>query len=250
MAKTKISEYDSNPANNTDVDGVNIAEGCPPSGINNAVREVMSHLKNWQDGSSGDNTTVAGTLNVTGNLHLDGSAGTNGQFLTSAGTGVTPTWTTLTAFVSGMIMMWSGTVATIPSGWLLCDGTSGTPDLRNKFVIGANADDGGAAKTNVTGSYTQTGGSKDAIVVSHTHTGSTNTVGDHVHSYTSPTSPNTGSGTGGVGGGSTQNFPTTNGASTTGAGSHNHTLTIDTAGSSGTNANLPPYYALAFIMKS
>lgn len=96
MAKTKISEYDSNPANNTDVDGVNIAEGCPPSGINNAVREVMSHLKNWQDGSSGDNTTVAGTLNITGNLHLDGSAGTSGYYLKSQGTGVTPVWSALT----------------------------------------------------------------------------------------------------------------------------------------------------------
>ena len=248
MAKTKISEYDSNPANNTDVDGVNIAEGCPPSGINNAVREVMSHLKNWQDGSSGDNTTVAGTLNVTGNLHLDGSAGTNGQFLTSAGTGVTPTWTTLTAFVSGMIMMWSGTVATIPSGWLLCDGTSGTPDLRNKFVIGANADDGGAAKTNVTGSYTQTGGSKDAINVSHTHT---LTDSGHAHgagSYKINT-----------GGDAAQN--STNGAvfrstiqtstSVTGTSASATTgISIASAGSSGTNANLPPYYALAYIMKT
>ena len=262
MAKTKISEYDSNPANNTDVDGVNIAEGCPPSGINNAVREVMSHLKNWQDGTSGDNTTVAGTLTssgtlaVTGNLLLDGSAGTNGQFLTSAGTGVTPTWTTLTAFVSGMIMMWSGTVATIPSGWLLCDGTSGTPDLRNKFVIGANADDVGAAKTNVTGSYTQTGGSKDAIVVSHSHTSgtlSTNSTGSHRHAEggyseygstdvaATPASPRP---TSTSGGGS--RFYTEY------AGTHAHTISgsTDTFGSSGTNANLPPYFALAFIMKA
>ena len=153
-------------------------------------------------------------------------------------------------FVSGMIMMWSGTIATIPSGWLLCNGTSGTPDLRNKFIIGANADDGGAAKTNVTGSYTQTGGSQDAVVVSHSHTATSDTVGDHAHSYTSPTDPATGSGTGGVGGGAAQNFPSTNGASTTGAGSHSHTITVSSAGVSGTNANLPPYYALAFIMKS
>jgi hypothetical protein len=196
------------------------------------------------------NFTASGTLAVTGNLTLDGASGTSGQFLTSAGSGSTPTWTTLTAFVSGMIMMWSGTIATIPSGWLLCNGTSGTPDLRDKFVIGARADDGGAAKTNVTGSYTQTGGSKDAVNVSHTHTATSDTVGDHAHSYTSPTDPATGSGTGGVGGGAAQNFPSTNGATTTGAGSHSHTITVSSAGVSGTNANLPPYYALAFIMKS
>jgi hypothetical protein len=250
MAKTRISEYDSTAANNTDIDGVNLAEGCPPSGINNAIRESMAHLKDFQTGASGDNLTVGGNLNLQGELQLNASAGTSGQFLTSQGSGSDPTWTTLTAFVSGMIMMWSGTIATIPSGWLLCDGTSGTPDLRDKFVIGARADDGGAAKTNVTGSYTQTGGSKDAVVVSHSHTATSNTVGDHAHSYTSPTDPATGSGTGGVGGGATQNFPSTNGATTTGAGSHSHTITVSSAGVSGTNANLPPYYALAFIMKS
>jgi hypothetical protein len=59
MAKTKISEYDSTASNNTDVDGVNIAEGCPPSGINNAIREVMAHLKDWQSGISGDKLPIA-----------------------------------------------------------------------------------------------------------------------------------------------------------------------------------------------
>ena len=59
MAKTKISEYDSTAANNTDVDGINIAESCPPSGINNAIREVMAHLKDWQSGASGDKLPIA-----------------------------------------------------------------------------------------------------------------------------------------------------------------------------------------------
>lgn len=59
MAKTKISEYDSTAANNTDIDGVNIAESCPPSGINNAIREVMAHLKDLQAGTSGDTIPVA-----------------------------------------------------------------------------------------------------------------------------------------------------------------------------------------------
>ena len=59
MAKTKISEYDSTAANNTDVDGINIAESCPPSGINNAIREVMAHLKDFQSGVSGDKLPIA-----------------------------------------------------------------------------------------------------------------------------------------------------------------------------------------------
>jgi len=63
MAKTRISEYDSTAANNTDVDGINIAESCPPSGINNAIREVMAHLKDFQSGTSGDTLplTAGGT---------------------------------------------------------------------------------------------------------------------------------------------------------------------------------------------
>lgn len=59
MAKTKISEYDSNASNNTDIDGININEGCTPSGINNAIREIMSHLKDLQAGTSGDTIPVA-----------------------------------------------------------------------------------------------------------------------------------------------------------------------------------------------
>jgi len=138
-----------------------------------------------------------------------------------------------------MIMMWSGTIATIPSGWYLCDGNNSTPDLRNKFIIGANADDGGAAKTNVTGSATQSGGSKDAIVVSHTHTATVTDPG-HFHSITVS---DAGSGPSRSGEGSYAQGNTT-GTSTTGI-----TVANSTEGSSGTNANLPPYYALAFIMK-
>jgi len=248
MAKNKISEYSSTAANNTDVANINIAEGCSPSNINNAIRAVMGHLKDFQDGSSGDSLTNAGTLNVTGNLHLDGSAGTSGQVLLSAGTGATPTWGN--AFVAGMIMMWSGTIATIPSGWYLCDGTNSTPDLRNKFIVAANADDGGVAKTTITGSATQTGGSKDAINVSHTHT-ATSSVTDPGHDHDTNAKY--------AGGGDDVTKMST--AYTGGASFTNTTAvisnttgisvstSISTEGSSGTNANLPPYYALAFIMK-
>ncbi len=60
MAKVKISEYSATPSANTDIDNIDINEGCSPSGINNAIRSLMSHLKGWQGGTSGDSLAVAG----------------------------------------------------------------------------------------------------------------------------------------------------------------------------------------------
>ena len=251
MAKTKISEYSATPASNTDISNINIAEGCSPANVNNAIRSVMAQLKDQQDGTSGDPFTCSGTLTssgtlaVTGALTLDGAAGTSGQVLTSAGSG-TPTWAA--TFVTGMIIMWSGTIATIPTGWLLCNGSSSTPDLRDKFIIGATADSGGAAKTNITATPTQTGGTKDAIVVSHTHT-ATSTVTDpgHLHSIANARggSPN-------GGGAYLQGADSPGGGTNTASAVTSITVATSntTEGSSGTNQNLPPYYALAFIMKS
>jgi hypothetical protein len=67
MAKTKISEFDVDPANNTDINNINIAEGCAPSGINNAIRQLMSDLKEFQTGAGGDpfNGAVNGTVGAT-----------------------------------------------------------------------------------------------------------------------------------------------------------------------------------------
>jgi len=66
VTKAKISEYDPSASNNTDVNGVNIAEGCAPSGINDAIREVMAALKRFETGSDGDSITVGGNLVVSG----------------------------------------------------------------------------------------------------------------------------------------------------------------------------------------
>ena len=245
MAKTKISEYSATPASNTDISNINIAEGCSPANVNNAIRSVMAQLKDQQDGTSGDPFTVAGTLTssgtlaVTGALTLDAAAGTSGQVLTSAGTG-TPTWGNI--FVAGMIIMWSGTIATIPTGWLLCNGSNSTPDLRDKFIVGATADSGGAAKTNITGTPSQTGGSKDASLPSHTHTATVTDAG-HNHTYNQPGSIAVAGGSNGV---ASLSFSTVNTSTvTTGI-----TVANSTEGVSATNANLVPYYALAFIMKS
>jgi len=170
--------------------------------------------------------------------------GTTGNLLTSNGT----TWASTaapTAFVTGMILMWSGTIATIPSGFLLCNGSSGTPDLRDKFIIGANADSGGVAQTNITGTPSQTGGSKDASLPSHTHTA---TVTDPGHTHTLSPALRASSGTDGnanrCSGGSD------NGAISISTATTGITVANSTEGVSATNANLVPYYALAFIMKS
>lgn len=136
----------------------------------------------------------------------------------------------LASFPSGGIILWSGSAATIPTGWLLCNGSSSTPDLRNRFVVGAGS----------TYAVAATGGSADAIVVSHTHT-----LTDPGHNHTVSVG-NQGSQNGTATGGGSQ--PTTAGATLTTA-SNTTGITVATAGASGTNANLPPYYALCYIMK-
>jgi hypothetical protein len=237
MAKTKISEFSATSADNTDITNINIAEGCSPANVNNAIRSLMSLLKNQQDGSSGDPFTVAGTLvssgqvDITGAFRLDGTAGASGQVLLSAGGSNTPTWGN--AFVAGMIMLWSGSSASIPSGWLLCDGSSSTPDLRNRFVVGATS----------TYAVGATGGSADAIVVSHTHTATVTDPG-HTHPFRT--------GAGGppydqidIASRDQYDVGTSTRSAVTGI-----TVSNSTTGSSGTNANLPPYYALCYIMKA
>lgn len=129
---------------------------------------------------------------------------------------------------SGFIFMWSGTIASIPAGYVFCDGTHGTPDLRDRMIIGARVDDAGAAKTNVTGSLTQTGGSATKDV---THTHNSNIAGtfsalwaqDNGLSHAAGVIPSNGS------------SPINN---------------ATTQGGSATQDVMNPYYALTFIMKS
>lgn len=138
-----------------------------------------------------------------------------------------------TAFVQlngvpiGTILIWGGAIVDIPIGYLLCDGSGGTPDLRNRFVLGAGD----------TYAVNAIGGSADAIVVQHTHA-----VTDAGHAH-----PNTLQ-TVGVAGApleSGNDYALVNndgGLAVTG-------ITIANAGVSGINANLPPYYALAYIKR-
>lgn len=176
----------------------------------------------------------------------------------------------------GCIVMWGGSVSNIPSGWRLCDGTNNTPDLRDRFVIGARSDSTSPATTFVTGADTKSGGNKDSVVVSHGHTAtsyasSSGSLSSDSDAWSATFYAND-SGLYAAGGSASNagyngntfddNFySSTNnenrGVTISRSHSHSHTATITTtvtttvtdSGTSGTNRNLPPYYALAYIMK-
>ena len=117
---------------------------------------------------------------------------------------------------SGAIILWSGASNAIPSGYVLCDGNNNTPNLQDRFVVGAGN----------TYAVDATGGSADATLVSHTH----NLLYNHgsFGGSSGAVTPRSG------------NSPVTPGISGR----------VSTEGSSATNANLPPYYALAYIIKT
>lgn len=73
MAKTKISEYSATAGSNTDINSINLAEGMAPSLVNNAIRQLMAQLKDFQAGTAGDNVTVGGNLAVTGTSAFTGA---------------------------------------------------------------------------------------------------------------------------------------------------------------------------------
>lgn len=190
---------------------------------------------------------------------LDGSGrlpAVDGSLLT--GIGGVPT---------GIICMWSGAIGAIPSGWALCDGANGTPNLRDRFIVGAGSAYGVGAtggQNEITSVPAHTHGAGTLAAASggaHTHTGSTDSAGAHTHTFQQNTSGTAG----------TNVYSTTLASSgntnlgsmgMTSAGAHTHTLTIDSGGAhthtvSGSTASTgsasvdirPLYYALAYIMK-
>lgn len=118
---------------------------------------------------------------------------------------------------SGLIAMWSGAASAIPDGWALCDGSNGTPDLRGKFALGSSDKYAVGA----------TGGEE-------THTLTVNEMPSHNHSYKHRQS-----------GRSTKTNQEY-------GGDHYGDLVSDTSGTAGgsqAHNNMPPYYALCYIIK-
>ena len=229
MAKNKVSEYSSTASNNTDIGGINISEGCAPSGINNAIRELMAQLKDMQSGTDGDGFTVGGAFTCSGaavfssTVTLGASATATTQ---SAGDNSTKVATTAyvgnsvsLAYPVGSIYI-NASVSTNPAT-LFGFGTWAAFGA-GRVMVGLNAGDSSFD------TLEETGGSKDAIVVSHTHS-----VTDPGHNHTvgiqTKTLDQNAGGSSLAGAGTT----TTSTASTG--------ISISSTGASGTNANLQPY---------
>jgi len=154
------------------------------------------------------------------------SDGSSGQLLSTNGSGALSFASATTSIPAGVIVMWSGAISAIPSGWVICDGSSSTPDLTGKFVIHADADSGGSYNPDDAAALGNTGA----------HTLTTSEMPAHTHSYLQRgfTKNDPGSGS--------QDFSDEGGSLNTGpaggGGSHTHT------------GSLPPYYALCYIMKT
>lgn len=180
---------------------------------------------------------------------------------------------------AGFIGMWSGSLATIPATWALCDGSGGRPDLRDRFIVGAGntyavAATGGANSVTLVvdnvpphNHTTSVSGSVASADISHSHTFSATTASAGSHSHTVRLRENAGSVSSPVyaaGGQSTETTSqtteaagahthTVSGTTAAGGGSHSHSVTLSASvGNTGggvAHENRPPYYALAFIIK-
>jgi hypothetical protein len=214
------------------------------------VKDVTTHLSSL---------TLASALPVaSGGTGLN-AAGTAGNALISNGTA----WASqaISTFASGMILLWSGSVGSVPTGWVLCDGTNSTPDLRDRFIVGAGSTyavnaTGGSATSTPAGSISVAGTAlTTAQMPKHFHSlrGANGPFLSTVPSATASGSGNYGGGTpdDGTAGYGTNSVggSAASGSNSTGTSdgdSHTHTATF--TGSSG--SSLPPYYALAYIMKT
>jgi len=246
-----------------------------PNGIAAYVYCDGINFYNAISGSVG-NFTVNGNLSVTGTTTLTGALGASTATFSGAISSVSPTFTgtptaptaaagtnttqiATTAFVlangvpTGGLVMWP--TGSAPSGFLLCTGTavSRTTYAALFAIVGTTFGAGDGSTTFNLPNYTNrvpygttvgaTGGTADAIVVSHTHT-ATSTDSGHVH--------NTGFAVSGdvVSGGPIPIVVVKTGSTNTATGNANITTTVDSAGASGTNANLPPYLGINFIIKT
>lgn len=234
----------------------------------NVVGNVLGNLTGNANGSH--------TGSFTGNANFVGFSVTFGaaQIPTAAINGL-QAFVVANALPSGVILMWSGSIATIPAGWVLCDGTNGTPDLRSRFVYGAGtgshpapASVGGAATHGHT--VTISGGAHDHGITVDSHALTLAQIPAHSHftvaagikndtlTTTNPISQERTAGGDkeyGIQGNDTAGA-TLGRSSEAGSGAgHNHGLTLANDGSHthtssvATQSNIPPYFALCFIMR-
>ena len=149
---------------------------------------------------------------------------------------------------TGIIVMWSGALANIPSGWALCDGTNGTPNLFDRFILSVPNNGTNPGAMGGTHSYTLT----TAQLPPHSHTGSGTTSSDGAHTHTMPGYHLYSPGNQIPWYNWSNNSQQANNTNTTSSdGAHSHTFsftTSNTGGGSGID-NRPAYYTLAFIMK-
>ena len=200
------------------------------SGANSDITSLSGLTTALSIGQGGTGANTAADARTALGAQATLVSGTN--IKTVNGTSLLGSGDVSTSLPTGIITLWSGSAASIPTGWLLCDGTNGTPDLRDRFVVGAGS----------TYAVGATGGSANATLVSHTHTATVTDPG-HVHNLPGSTSAQSIIQTQLGVNSTSQNGQTA--TATTGI-----TVGISTEGSSATNANLPPYYALCYIMKS
>ena len=240
MAKNKISEYSSTPVNNTDIGNINIAEGCAPSGINNAIRELMAQLKDQQTGADGDSFTVGGAFTCSGAAVFSSTVAISG-----VATAPTPTFADSTTKIATTAFVQAALAATYPVGSVYINATSATNPATllgfgtwvafgaGRVMVGLDA--GNA----LFDTAEETGGSANAVVVSHTHT-----VVDSGHAHADDYKVASFSG-GGYGATFHVDGPFTwpNGVSATANNTDSAVtgVTIASAGVSGTNANYQPY---------
>ena len=214
-------------------------------GTNDASSTDSTHYLAFVSSTSGNNPVridTGLTYNPSSNILTVGTiSATNIEGSLTAGGAVPP----------GAIIMWSGAENKIGesvasggtgSGWYLCNGSNGTPDLRDKFVVGAGTgssysvdDTGGAASVTLA----------TANLPSHSHTVSGTTNND-THNHTIQSSSSIGGGTRVTSQNSTGNTAST----TSDTHSHSFSATTSDVGSGTAHENRPPYYALCYIMKS
>jgi hypothetical protein len=169
MAKNKISEFSSTPANNTDIGNINIAEGCAPSGINNAIRELMAQLKDQQTGADGDNFTVGGGFTCVGaavfssTVAVSGAATFSSNVTLGAATTNTVTLNAATIVAPSELSITSTGAIKIPAGTTAERPTAVTGQIRYNSTNGQFEGYNGTAWGQLGGGAT--GGGADTVFV-------------------------------------------------------------------------------------